>query len=103
MPNNVLYEPIWSVVGQIPSGKVISYGQVAQLAGLPGRARLVGRCLSQLPKGTALPWHRVVNAKGEISLPLGSDSYLLQVARLQEEGVAVLNGKIKLACFGWQG
>ena len=103
MPNMELYERIWLVVGLIPSGRVISYGQVAQMAGLPGRARMVGHCLSQLPEGSALPWHRVINARGEISLSVGSESYRLQVARLQEEGVAVLNGKIRLSKYGWQG
>ncbi|MEH6577863.1 MAG: MGMT family protein [Amphritea sp.] len=103
MPNMELYERIWLVVGLIPSGRVISYGQVAQMAGLPGRARMVGRCLGQLPEGSALPWHRVINARGEISLPVGSESYCLQVARLQEEGVAVLKGKIRLSMYGWQG
>lgn len=99
MVQNPAYEVIWQVVAAIPQGKVATYGQVAQLAGLPGAARMVGRCLSQLPRDTKLPWFRVVNASGRISLPVGSEGYLKQVALLQEEGIAVLNGRISLAKF----
>lgn len=98
MPHSA-YEVIWQVVAGIPAGKVATYGQVAQLAGMPGAARLVGRCLSQLPEGTLLPWFRVVNARGKISLSVGSEGYLKQVALLQEEGVTVLHGRINLAKF----
>lgn len=103
MVENPNYERIWQVVGLIPAGFVVTYGQVAELAGLPGRSRLVGRCLSQLPRDTRLPWYRVINASGRISLPVGSDGYLKQVVMLQEDGVAVVNGRIKLAQFRWQG
>lgn len=99
MVQNPAYEMIWQAVATIPEGKVATYGQVAQMAGVPGAARLVGRCLSQLPKDTQLPWFRVINASGRISLPVGSDGYLKQVGLLQEEGVAVLNGRISLAKF----
>ena len=97
------YERIWQVVGLVPAGFVVTYGQVADMAGLPGRSRMVGRCLSQLPGDTRLPWFRVVNASGRISLPNGSEGYLKQEALLQEDGVAVINGKIKLSQFRWQG
>src|SRR5262245_154669 len=59
---------IYAVVRRIPKGRVATYGQVAALAGYPGHARQVGYALSALPSGTALPWHRVINARGEISL-----------------------------------
>ena len=94
-------ERIWQVVAAIPLGRVATYGQVAALAGLPGGARQVGRCLSQLPADTRLPWFRVVNAAGKISFPVGSDGYSRQLARLQDEGVVVLNGRIRLADFRW--
>ncbi len=93
---------IWQVVAAIPVGKVATYGQVAEQAGVPGAARLVGRCLSQLPGDTRLPWFRVVNASGRISLPVGSEGYLRQVEMLQEEGVAVLHGRVRLADFRWR-
>lgn len=101
MSQNPAYEMIWQVVAAIPVGKVATYGQVAEQAGVPGAARLVGRCLSQLPEDSRLPWFRVINASGRISLPVGSEGYLRQVKLLQEEGVAVLNGKIRLADFRW--
>lgn len=62
------WQAIVRAVQAIPRGKVASYGQVAALAGLPGRARLVGRVLANLPPNSKVPWHRVINARGEISL-----------------------------------
>jgi methylated-DNA-protein-cysteine methyltransferase related protein len=94
-------ERIWQVVARIPSGRICSYGQVADLAGLPRRARLVGRILSRLPEGSRLPWHRVVNARGELSLPAGSESARLQRRRLEDEGVCFLRGRIPLSRFRW--
>ena len=94
-------ERIWQVVAAIPPGRVATYGQVAELAGLPGGARPVGRCLSQLPGDTRLPWFRVINAAGKISFPIGCEGYLRQLGCLQEEGVVVLNGRVRLADFRW--
>ena len=102
MVQNPVYEMIWQVLAAIPPGKVATYGQVASLAGVSGSARLVGRCLSQLPADTRLPWFRVINASGKISFPVGSDGYKRQVKRLQDEGVAVLNGRLSLTTFRWQ-
>lgn len=96
-------ERIWQVVAGIPPGRVCSYGTVAELAGLPRRARLVGRVLSRLPEGSRLPWHRVLNARGEVSLPAGSDGALLQRSRLEAEGVCFVRGRVPLARFGWAG
>jgi len=94
---------IWQVVASIPPGKVASYGQVAQLAGLGRGARLVGRTLHNLPRGTRLPWHRVINAAGRISLPAESQGHDLQKQRLEEEGVLFnVSGKINLSRFGWK-
>lgn len=92
---------ILATVDSIPRGRVASYGQVALEAGLPRRARLVGRVLSELPAGSAIPWHRVVNAAGRIS-PRGGDGPREQVRRLRAEGVVVgRGGRIDLARFGW--
>ena len=71
-------EKIWQVVHQIPRGKVASYGQVARLAELPGYARYVGYVMKNLPAGTKLPWHRVVNSQGRISFPQSSAQYQRQ-------------------------
>jgi methylated-DNA-protein-cysteine methyltransferase related protein len=95
-------EQIWQVVRSIPRGCVATYGQVAVLAGLPGGARKVGRTMSRLPNGTRLPWHRVVNASGRISLPLGSTGYREQKRRLEREGVAFVKGRLSLARFRWR-
>ena len=95
-------EKIWHVVSMIPKGSVATYGQVAELAGLPRMARAVGRTLSQLPKDTQLPWHRVINAAGKISLPPDSDSGKQQIARLQQEGLVVDGCRISLAKYRWR-
>ena len=74
------------VVSQIPAGKVMTYGQVAQCIG-QGTARLVGMALSSLPKGSSVPWHRVVNIKGGISPRANPQSSLEQIQRLLDEGI----------------
>ena len=92
-------ERIWQVVAEIPFGNVASYGQVAELAGLPRGARRVGRCLSRLPAGTRLPWHRVVNASGRISLPGSAGQRQREL--LLDEGVAFDGDRVKLCCCRW--
>ena len=95
-------ERIWQVIAMIPKGRVATYGQVAELAGLPGGARRVGRLLSQLPNRTRIPWHRVINASGGISLPRRSDGYAQQKARLEKEGVRFnASGRVPLRRFRW--
>lgn len=97
------YQRIYRVVRRIPEGRVASYGQVATLAGLAGRARQVGYALHALPASTAVPWHRVVNAAGAISLPSSSASALAQRVLLESEGVEFdQRGRIPLARFGWR-
>ena len=78
-----------------------SYGQIAELAGIPRGARQVGYALRQLPRATDVPWHRVVNASGGISLPRDSAGYKEQKRRLTSEGVVVIAGKIRLREFQW--
>lgn len=93
---------ILRTVAAIPAGAVSSYGAIAALAGLPGSARLVGRLLSQLPADSGLPWHRVVNAQGRISLPADTPGFREQVERLRVEGVEVGGGRINLRRYGWR-
>ncbi len=88
---------IWKVVAEIPRGSVASYGGIARRAGLPRRARLVGHALKVAPAKLRLPWHRVVNALGRISLPAGSKAHRTQRRLLEEEGVVFRNGRINLA------
>lgn len=78
---------IWQVVMLIPPGRVATYGDVARQAGMPGAARRVGRALRGLPEDTRIPWHRVLNGRGRISLPAGSGSQYTQRERLENEGV----------------
>lgn len=94
-------EAIFLVIAQVPEGHVITYGDVARLAGLGRGARLVGRILSQLPEDTRLPWHRVIAAGGRISLPLGSVSGNEQRARLRAEGVRIHNDRVDIRRHGW--
>lgn len=92
---------ICALVDCIPRGRVATYGQIAAEAGLPRRARLVGRVLLELPPRSRLPWHRVVNAAGRISDRPGAGP-ALQRARLEREGVELdARGRIDLARFGW--
>ena len=79
---------IWQVVAAIPAGQVATYGDVARHAGLPGAARRVGRALQGLPRDTTIPWHRVINARGEISFACDSSNYLRQRRALEAEGIA---------------
>lgn len=97
------YSRIYAVVAAIPKGKVATYGQVALLAGLPGRARQVGYALHALAD-PSLPWHRVVNAKGDISLRSGgSEGDRVQRLRLEKEGVLFDRcGRIDLGRFRWR-
>jgi methylated-DNA-protein-cysteine methyltransferase-like protein len=97
--NAASWEAIREAVEGIPRGRVASYGQVAALAGLEGRARLVGRVLAHLPPGSRVPWHRVVNARGELSL--GPEGAARQRALLEAEGVEFrASGRIDLRRFG---
>ena len=88
-------------MARLPAGRVATYGQVAWEAGLPGRARLVGTVLRQLPPGSELPWHRVINARGQIS-PRGEPAAeARQRRRLQAEGVRFdARGRVDLRRFG---
>ncbi len=90
------YQRIWEVVAGIPPGCVLNYGEVARLAGLPGRARLVGRALGLAPKSIKLPWHRVVNAQGGISFRPDGAKYRRQRELLEGEGVEFIGETIDL-------
>jgi methylated-DNA-protein-cysteine methyltransferase-like protein len=92
---------ILAVVKRIPRGRVSTYGNVAEVAGLPRRARLVGTVLRQMPSTARAPWFRVVNASGRISFPLDSDAYQRQRSQLEAEGVELIRGRIDLQRHGW--
>ncbi|HEY6642383.1 MGMT family protein [Povalibacter sp.] len=92
---------ILAAVRRIPRGKVCTYGDVADVAGLPRRARLVGTVLRQTPASRDLPWFRVINAGGRISFPVGSDAYQRQRSKLETEGVVFVGGRVDLKHYGW--
>jgi methylated-DNA-protein-cysteine methyltransferase-like protein len=102
METHQKYQQIWRTVRSIPAGKVASYGQIADLAGLPGRARLVGKSLGYVPEDQSVPWYRVLRSNGQLAFPKGSEQAQLQTGLLQEENVSVLNNRVKLKAFGWQ-
>ena len=89
-------------IAAIPRGRVASYGEIAARAGLPRRARLVGRVLGDAGAAAKLPWQRVLRSDGRIAFPPGSKGFREQRARLIEEGVVVHNGRVDLRRFGWQ-
>ncbi|WP_299583637.1 MGMT family protein [uncultured Microbulbifer sp.] len=88
------------VLASIPSGHVVTYGDLAAMAGFPKGARLAGQQLRKLPKDTKLPWHRVINAQGRLSLPEPRASYQREL--LQSEGVSFLKGRIDMAKYRWR-
>lgn len=94
---------ICAVIRRIPKGWVATYGQVAAMAGLPRRARLVGTVLQQLDPATKIPWHRVVNAKGAVSYsPSRNGGDALQRRLLEEEGVEFDDkNRFNLERFRW--
>lgn len=93
---------ILDIVRRIPKGRVSTYGRVAALAGLAGRARLVGRILAASPLAAGLPWHRVVNAAGRVSVRSGPGMGE-QMKLLAMEGVEVEpGGRIDLAAYLWR-
>jgi methylated-DNA-protein-cysteine methyltransferase related protein len=95
------YEVIWEIVRRIPRGRVSTYGQVAEVAGLRHRARFVGYALHNLPPGIPIPWHRVINAKGMISFAESSPNHRRQRELLEREGIRFVNGKVDLKKKGW--
>jgi len=97
------YEGFYAVVRRVPRGRVATYGTIARVAGLPGRARQVGYALAALPDSHDVPWHRIVNARGEVSARTAAVGYeRLQRTLLEAEGVVFDDsGRISLDTFGW--
>ena len=98
------YHHIYEIVRQIPYDKVATYGQVADLANLSGQARLVGYALYRVTPDSNVPWHRVVNAKGQVSeSPFRNGTDDLQRSLLEQEGIEFSpEGKIRLSIYQWR-
>lgn len=95
------HRAVHRLVGEVPRGQVVSYGQIAAWLGFPRAARAVGYALTRCPPG--VPWHRVVNARGGISLRANVSGMLMQRILLEQEGVAVRGGRIALPRHRWRG
>ena len=98
------YARIYVVVRKIPRGRVATYGQVAQLAGLPGHARQVGYAMAALSDGARVPWHRVINAAGRVSLRRDGPGAGVRQRQLLERERVTFNaaGVVSLARYQWK-
>ena len=97
------YERIYAVVSRVPRGRVATYGQIAELAGLPGCARQVGYALHALTDDRAVPWQRVINARGEVSDRSEPGMEQVQRTLLESEGVVFGDGgRVTLARYQWR-
>jgi methylated-DNA-protein-cysteine methyltransferase-like protein len=92
---------VYGLVRRVPRGQVVTYGQIAVMLGYPRAARAVGQAMRDCPP--SLPWHRVVNAQGGISLRRNVGSMLTQRILLEQEGVLVRRGRLALARYRWTG
>jgi methylated-DNA-protein-cysteine methyltransferase-like protein len=101
MDKKARYRRIWNCVASIPRGRVASYGQVADLAGVHRGARLVGPALRAAPPGLCLAWHRVINARGRIAIQPDNPAHREQVRRLRAENVTVIDGRVDVAMYKW--
>jgi len=104
VPSASSYPRIYAVVRRVPRGRVATYGQIAQLAGVAGQARLVGYAMFALPRTTTVPWHRVINAQGRISVRGdGGGAAIRQRILLEREGVTFdARDRVSIETFGWK-
>lgn len=93
---------IWSVIRDIPEGRVASYGQIAEIAGVPRGARQVGFALKHVPDDLEVPWHRVLRSSGKLAFESGSRAFRKQSRLLATENVPVLGGRVDMKKYRWQ-
>jgi methylated-DNA-protein-cysteine methyltransferase-like protein len=94
-------QQLYAWLAQVPRGRVVTYGQLAGLIGRPNGARWVGWQLGRLPRGSDLPWFRVINASGRSSLPLDPSGWNRQLRLLRGEGVEIVDGRVALRRYQW--
>ncbi len=97
------YDDFYAIARKVPAGRVMTYGAVAVEAGLPGHARQVGYAMAALPDDHDVPWHRVINARGEVSSRAGGTAFeKIQRNLLEAEGIVFnARGRVDLDRFGW--
>ena len=93
---------IYETIRDIPQGCVASYGQIAEIAGIPRGARQVGWALKHLPRDQSVPWHRVITVSGRIAFEPGSASFEKQKELLIAEDIAVIAGRVDMRKYRWQ-
>ena len=93
---------IWDTIRDVPKGSVASYGQIAEVAGIPRGARQVGYALRHLPDEHNVPWHRIIQASGKIAFDKDTAQYEEQKKRLMMDDVAVISGRIDMQKYRWQ-
>ena len=103
MKNSPERDAILRCLSEIPSGKVTTYGALAKAAGLGSASRYAGAVLRSLPEGSTLPWHRVINSQGRISLPEHHPAHNEQRIRLESEGIVFIKAKVDLKKFLYEG
>lgn len=102
MENDTFPQRVFLVMAAIPCGRIATYGDIARMAGSPQAARQVGRVLKQLPTASKLPWHRIINSKGEIAMT--GERGTKQKNKLAREGILPDDkGRFPLKCYRWQG
>lgn len=99
---NPMRRAIYEMVARIPYGRVATYGQIATLAGYPGRARQVGYALAGMPEELDLPWQRVINAQGKVSPRTSSRWHEFQYDLLEREGIVFEENRVDLARYRWR-
>jgi methylated-DNA-protein-cysteine methyltransferase-like protein len=95
-------QKIWQTASLVPQGKISSYGFIADLAGLPGRARMVGKVMQFAPQQMRVPWHRILKSNGQIAFAAGTESARRQTELLRLDGVEVINNRVSLKRYRWQ-
>ncbi|QHS10798.1 MGMT family protein [Sinimarinibacterium sp. NLF-5-8] len=96
------YHTIWDTIARVPKGCVATYGQIASLAGYPKRPRLTAQALRHVPDSHPVPWHRIINAQGKISIPPDDPGHYRQRELLQAEGVIFTKDRVDLEQYRWR-